>query len=93
MVGHESAFFSYECKHVAALDGTSTTPVLLRAEACNALGLLLEQGSGCAGGEPLKHVAATLFLCAATTGYPSAWLNVLSVVTELGADGDADQTR
>jgi hypothetical protein len=55
--------------------------IAIRAEACNALGLLLESGAASADGSALPDVAASLFLVAATTGYPQAWLNLLPLLT------------
>ena len=76
MVGDEADYFSY--------DGGSPSkgedrPVL--AEACNALGLLLESGAGTADGRPLPQMAASFFLAAATAGFPQAWLNLLPLLS------------
>jgi hypothetical protein len=67
------------CSGVSGGEGDVTA---IRAEACNALGLLLETGAASADGSALPDVAASLFLVAATTGYPQAWLNLLPLLTD-----------
>ena len=90
-VGDEACVFGYDnctvtvtaAAAAAASTGSSGGGVTaVRAEACNALGLLLETGAASADGSALVDCAASLFLVAATTGYPQAWLNLLPLLTD-----------
>jgi len=76
MVGDEAEYFSYDGGLASRRGGAAVL-----AEACNALGLLLESGAGTADGNAIPHMAASFFLAAATAGLPQAWLNLLPLLS------------